>query len=259
MIDRSTNIRGALRQRQRGFILSPYRFSAGAPPNAWESLVASLSPTMWLRLSATSGAMLDASGNGHVGTVNGSVVRGEPAIYANMGLCARFQSTNQYVSVADAAALKVTGDVTFGLAFKRNGTQTGAFAKLGWKPTVYASGRCNYGLIYDKSTNKIFFRVNASSTYYDAQSTTTFADATSYLIFGRRLGSEVSIWVNGVKEGTATLPSSGTSLDTSTSAIYIGGQSSNANDQHNGWIDEVTLFGSGLSDTNLADLYAARA
>lgn len=31
MIDRSTNIRGALRQRQRGFIISPYRFSSGSP------------------------------------------------------------------------------------------------------------------------------------------------------------------------------------------------------------------------------------
>lgn len=230
-----------------------------AAHNAWSSQVAALSPAMWLNLAQTSGSMTDASGNGHSGTVNGSVVRGEAAIFGNMGLCARFQSTNQSVSVADAAALKIMGDLTFGLAFKRNGTQIGTFPKLGWKPTDYANGRSNYGFQYVKSTNKVIFRVNASSTYYDCTSTTTFADATSYLVFGRRLGTEVSIWVNGTKEATATLPSSDTALDTSTSPIYIGGQSSNANDQHNGWIDEVILFSSALSDTQLSDLYAARA
>lgn len=39
MIDRSTNIRAALKSRQRGFLLNPFRFGSGVPPSAEEAVI----------------------------------------------------------------------------------------------------------------------------------------------------------------------------------------------------------------------------
>lgn len=229
-------------------------------PTSWETLVASLTPLMWLRMSETTGALADASGNGNNGTITGTTTRGAPAIYSGMGLCMAFPTgTTNNVSVADNAGLQLTGDLTILIAMKRSGSAVGTFPKLFWKPTDYANGRANYGLIYNRSTNRVTFRVNASSTYYDASPTATIADNTPYLVSGRRSGTEVSCWLNGVKEATAALPSSGTVLDTNTSPIYIGGQSSNTTDLWGHWLDEAIIFNRALSDTEISDLYAARA
>jgi len=38
MIDRSADVRGALRRRQRGFIINPFRFGAGGVPGAGAAL-----------------------------------------------------------------------------------------------------------------------------------------------------------------------------------------------------------------------------
>lgn len=226
---------------------------------AWEILVSSLSPLMWLRMSETTGPVADASGNGNNGAVTGTVTRGAPAIYSGMGPCMAFPTgTTNNVNVADNAGLQLTGDLTILLALKRSGSAIGTFPKLMWKPTDYANGRANYALQYNRSTNRVIFRVNASSAYYDASPTATIADNTPYLVAGRRSGAEVSCWLNGVKEATAALPSSGTVLDTSTSPIYIGGQSNNSSDLWGHWLDEALIFNRALSDAELASLYAAR-
>lgn len=229
-----------------------------APPNDWQIAVAALNPLVWLTLSEASGSFLDVSGNGYHGTPNNSPTRTRPALFANTGACAGFGGANQSVSIGDAAPLRRSGDVTIAVILNRNGAQGAGFPKLFWKPTDYANGRCNYGLIYEGSTNKVFFRVNAASAYYTATSATTFANATHYLVVGRRSGSEVSIWVNGVKEGTATLPSSGTALDTNNGAVWIGGQTSSINDQFTGDLDEPIIFDYALSDADIAALWAAR-
>lgn len=239
------------------------RAQVSAPPaNAWDAAIDALNPVLWLPLSEPSGALLDKSGNSAVTVENGTgIARAQPAIFANMGASIGLNGAGapRYLTTADSALLDRTGDLTFILAIKRAGTQTGAFPKLAWKPTNYTNGRCNYGFIYVKSTNKVIFRVNAASAYYDAQSTTTIADATSYLLIGRRLGSEVSIWVNGTKEATAALPSSGTVLDTSAESIYTGGGTGTVNDAYDGTLGQVILFDFGLSDSQIADIWAARA
>lgn len=263
MIDRSTSIRGALRQRQRGFIINPFVLATGGGGGgtAWDDEVDALNPVMWLPLSEPSGTLADLSGGGHDAVENGTgITRAQAPIFTNMGDSIEFAgSGNHYLSVADAAALDRTGDLTFIVAMKRAGAQTGAFPKIAWKPTEYANGRCNYGFIYIASTNKVIFRVNASSTYYDAQSTTALADATSYLLVGRRSGTEVSIWVNNSKEATAALPSSGTNLDTGTDSLYAGGGTGEVNDRYDGTLGQMILFNYALSDTQIGDLWAARA
>lgn len=215
---------------------------------------------MWLRMSELTGPVLDASGNGNNGTITGTVTRGAPALYSGMGLCMAFPNgTTNNVSVANNAGLQLTGDLTILIALKRSGSAIGTFPKLMWKPTDYANGRCNYGFQYNRSTNRVIFRVNASSSYYDASPTATIADNTPYLAGGRRSGTEVSCWLNGVKEATAALPSSGTVLDTSSSPIYIGGQSNNTSDLWGHWLDEALIFNYALSDADIAALYAARS
>ena len=53
MIDRSTNVRRALRQRQRGFIINPFRFGGGEPePPADENVWDSTNKSEWAVLAA---------------------------------------------------------------------------------------------------------------------------------------------------------------------------------------------------------------
>lgn len=67
MIARSTNMRSALRARQRGFFLNPYRFGGGR--SEYLNAVLADSPAMYWRLDETTGILAaDSSGNDRLGT-----------------------------------------------------------------------------------------------------------------------------------------------------------------------------------------------
>lgn len=227
------------------------------PSNPWDALVASLGPVIWFKLDESGSTAVDSSGNGLNGIYTISTVQQQPAIYANMGLCAEFV-TNAAVSVASTAMLRVPGDVTIVAAIKRNGTMEGTFAKIMWKPTDAFNGKMNYGFFYNKSTNKITFRVNSAGNYFDALSATTFADATPYLLFGRRSAANLVIWDNGAPTGSGSIGASDV-LDNTAGTFYVGNGDDGGRDQFTGFIDEVIMFDYALSDVELGNLWAARA
>lgn len=76
MIDRSTNIQSALRSRQRGFLLNPFRFGGGTPPGGdphWANVVMLLhcdgaDGSTTITDSSTSGKTVSANGGASLST-----------------------------------------------------------------------------------------------------------------------------------------------------------------------------------------------
>lgn len=242
-------------------IINPYAFDTG--PNAWEAAVIALSPLVWLQFNEISGSTFaDSSGNGNVGFKQGTPALNQPPIFINMEASALFNSgaADQYVTIADNASLRfATGDFMVMHAFKRAGTMGGTFPKLAWKPTDPANGFANYAMIYNKATDKIIGRVTHSgSTNVDATSTTTFADATPYLVGYRRVGQEMSLWVNGTKEVFTNLPSPSTALDISGNVLDFFGGPSGGGDPFTAYGDEAIVVSGTVSDGSMAALWAAR-
>lgn len=243
-------------------LVDAYRFG-GVAPTDWATVVAALNPEVWLRFNETSGSVFaDSSGNGNDGTKFGNPVLNQAAIFANMGPCALFNfgPSDEYASIPDTAGLRfTTGDFLLLHAFKREGTTVPNFAKLAWKPTDEVNGFANYGMIYIKSTDKILGRVTHSgTTNVDVTCTTTIALATSYLVGLRRIGDEISIWVNGVKEATNTLPSPSTALDTSADPLDFFGGPSAGGDPFSAYGDESIVIPGTVTDGDMAALWAAR-
>lgn len=244
--------------RRRALMLSK-------PSTPWDALVASLSPRLWLKFNEASGTTAaDSSGNGFNGTYTGgaAVTLNQAPIFANMGPSARF-GVGGYVRVADNANLRLaTQDFIVGVAFKRDGTTgQGQFPKLIWKTTNYTNGHANYLLQYLRDApNKISGRVSFSGTpYFDVgPSTTTFANATAYLVFLRRLGDKMSLWVNGAKEAESTLPSPSTVLTTTADPLDIMGGPGSSLDPMISFGDEALIIVDSIDDATMAALWAAR-
>lgn len=72
MISRSTNIRSALRSKQRGYLLNPYRFDdgeSGGPTSGYAYAVMQDEPVLFWRFDDAAGTVCtDVSGNNHHGT-----------------------------------------------------------------------------------------------------------------------------------------------------------------------------------------------
>lgn len=231
-----------------------------AVADAWEAAVAALPLELWLRANETSGTTLaDASGNGRTATLTGSPPLNQAALFTNTGPCAQF-GAGRYARVASVAGLQfATADFIVGLAFKRTAAGDGSFGKLVWKTANYVSGHANYLLQYGRDTNKVTARVSHSgNVYFDVTSPGTFALNTSYLVFLRRLGAEISLWVNGSKVASANLPSSSTALLTTTDPVDFMGGPTNSTDQVNAYGDELIIARGSISDTTMAALWAAR-
>lgn len=233
--------------------------------NPWDELVASLSPRLWLKLDEASGTTAnDASGNNNHGAYQGAAGTAynlnQPPIYPAMGACARFESG--YVRVPNNANLQfATQDFIAGVAFKRDAaTGMSQYPKLLWKTTNYSNGHANYLIQYHRSTNKVSARVSFAGTpYFDTPSSlTTFANATPYLVFMRRLGDKLSLWVNGVKEAEATLPSPSTVLTTTADPVDIMGGPSSGTDYFLSFGDEAIIAQGSVNDATMEALWAAR-
>jgi hypothetical protein len=232
---------------------------AGEPANAWETLVASLDLELWLRGLETSGATLsDSSGNARHAELTINTALAQPPIYDNLGSSVAF--SGGFARVPHAAGLSfATDDFIAGISFQvLNRAGGGQYAKLLWKTTGYFTGVANYLLQLGRSDGRVSARVSyAGSDYNDATSTTTFSDGDKGMVWIRRLGDEISVWVNGVKENAFILPA-GQALMTSTEPVDIMGGPGNGTDPVLGKGDEIIIARGSVSDATMVALWNAR-
>jgi hypothetical protein len=255
MILRSTNVRSALRSRQRGFILDPYRFGVAANPTAL-SIYNKIAG--WWELDETSGTTInDAHTNALHGTVTAPYTLNETPLSANTGAAIALQASTSNISIPDNAALDITGAVSVMQWVKRDGPQSGAaFPKLMWKTGVNdVAGQGNYQLFYYRDTEEVWFRVTAGGSNSNVISP-SMSNGTTYQYIGVRNGTTLNLYRNGSLDATAAGPSG--SLDTGTGPL-VSGYHATSNDPFNGWLGQQAVFNGALDATEVAYLYNSGA
>lgn len=175
MIDRSTSIRGALRKRQRGFLLNPYRFGvAGADPH-WANVVILLrgegtdgSGIVYDEVSATN---LKSTNNPTVSTAQYKF--GAASLYAPGG--GAFTALGTYKSAYDIGS----GDFTVecwarsanvsSIRYIFMQPHSGGYSSGGWSLAqnasgipyfIYADGSAEYYVGGSASSNPVSLSVN---------------------------------------------------------------------------------------------------
>lgn len=213
MIDRSTNIRGALRRRQRGFIINPFRFGGGGGGGS--------SYRSRLQFGGANGATIFIDDTGKTWTAGGGA-QISTALGDQRGL---FNGTNAYISTPDAADLRFgTGD--FKITFIQRYISTAGFQTIaakgyqfftagGWLiQTGNGDGRIN------------FYSLSPAASLICGESSGTINTGQDYEIEVARVGTSVTIKRDGSTVASGT---SGFNFSNTSDMAYGGGSSTGFN------------------------------
>jgi hypothetical protein len=226
-------------------------YSAGAPALAYRASVLSHSPSGYWRLGESAGtSAADASGNANTGSYTGGVALAQPgALAADSDPAAGFNGSSAYVNVPHSPSLALTGDLTL----------------EAWvKPSDYA----NWNGIVGKTQGNLpapfdFYLAQGSGLprlYRGGPGSLAQVTALSAPPLGRWSlvavvvqGTTVTHYLNGVQNGSGTLPA--TPADAG-GPLRIGNRG-DLFTPFKGALDEVALFNHALTASQLADDYWA--
>jgi hypothetical protein len=201
-------------------------------------------------LDEGSGAIAaDASGNGNTGTISGTA-----AWTSGMrGGALSFNGVDDSVSVADAPALRLTGDCSFAFWMYKT-SEAADWQRLLGKGAANAR---NYGLWEEAGAGKriLFQQYDASGgAIVNLYSNTAIEVGAWYHIAGVVSGSTVAIYVNGALDASTTR--AGTPV-TSADPLTLGYAGFHA--KYPGWLDDVRVYSRTLSAAEISALFAPPA
>lgn len=215
-----------------------------------------------------SSTALDFTGYGNTGTLTNF---GDPT-YTSMwtsgevGGAVLFNTsgaTTNYVSVANSTNVNFDVSRAFTLAAWVN-LSVGGSLQTNNAPIICkgAGGQESYILDVTGGKFRVLMRNNSGNSTATASSTTLPVAGTWYHVVGwfNRYSPRVGIYVNGVSE-TVNSSSQLTTVFVNPHPLTIGCKESSTNSGYNipfqGTIDEVRMYNRKLSDTDVAELYAA--
>lgn len=216
------------------------------PASPYRDAVLADSPVGYWRLAETSGAAVDATGNAAGGSYVGGVTRGVPgALAGDANLAARFDGTDDYVSVPDNNALD-RGDVLSYELWVKRGALQGVSQRLLHKGAGTAS--VGFGL-----NNKVVLLPGGSGAATTATSTIAITDQTWHHLVATKNGAEVRIYVDGVDR---TAPGTNSTFTSNATALNIG-RASTGSAYSSADIDEVAVYPTALTPARVAAHYQA--
>lgn len=230
MILRNTDVRSALRSKQRGMLLNPFRFAAvGDPYFANVSLLlhgeGSDGSTTFTD-SSSSPKTVSAFGNAQIDT----------AYSAFGGSSMLFDGSGDYLTSAlNAAAYYPSGDFTVECECRQ--ASIGATQRLaGFANNV--GGNATWVLAVG-ADNKYFFMGYDGTSYKIAYSTTLAQVGVTNHVAGTKQSGYLKVWVNGVLEGTSPVLQG--PLITLQSALGIGRMGDYDGNYFHGHLDELRI------------------
>jgi hypothetical protein len=227
------------------------------PPitDAYSTVVRSDSPVWYQRLGekVTSGFTADKSGNGHIGTVNGAFLLGEPGLIArSVDTCGKGDANvADYLNVGD---IDIVGSaITVEAWIKCAATPSAAMTIVG----KHNSATDVQGSLSVTAAGKLSFAATTGGVYGEIDGNTSIAANTIYHVAGVYDGAHLQVYVNGVADATPVAATG--ALANNNWSWGVGaliGQSAVSN-PFNGWIDEPAVYGSALSVARLLAHYTA--
>ncbi|MBA3264389.1 MAG: DUF1929 domain-containing protein [Thermoleophilaceae bacterium] len=227
-----------------GTATSSTDFTVTAVPNAYRDAVLADGPVGYWRLAETTGAALDTTGNAAGGSYLGGVTRGVPgALAGDSNLAARFDGTDDYVSVPDNNALD-RGDVFSYELWVKRGSVQGTTQRLLHKGAGVAS--LGFG-----QNNKLVLVPGGTGATNIASSTTAITDQLWHHVVATKNGAEVHVYVDGVDR---TAAATNTTLTSNATALNIG-RASTASAYSSADIDEVAIYPTALTPARVLAHY----
>jgi len=210
----------------------------------------------WWKLDETSGmTAADSSGNGNNGTLSGSLFGDEWAAGIDGG--ALGLNWNGYVNCGTGASLDITGDFTVGAWVKPGPGSEASYMGVGGR-LVSAPSYMGFSLVrHSSGVYRLWVANQATAAVVGASSTQTYTAGEWHNVMGVRSGSACSLYVDGVKAGSADVPV----MALSTNFVHIGMQYANSPTDRLwiGLIDDFRLYNRALTEAELAALVGVRA
>jgi hypothetical protein len=215
-------------------------------PNLYRDAVLADGPVGYWRLGETTGAAVDTTGNAAGGSYLGGVTRGvQGALAGDSNPAARFDGTDDYVSVPDNSALD-RGDVFSIELWVKRGALQGTTQRLLHKGAGVAS--LGFGL-----NNKLVLVPGGTGAVNLASSTTAITDQSWHHVVATKNGAEVHLYVDGVDR---TALGTNTTLTSNATALNIG-RASTGSAYSSGDIDEVAIYPTALTPARVLAHYQA--
>lgn len=219
--------------------------SARVAPASYASSVLADAPLVYLRLGEASGTTAaDSSGNARDGTYYNAPTLGTPGLLAgDADTCVDFDGSNDYAEVLNGAWMNTTGFTVEaiinadsyssyrGVASRDSGTRGWSLYILGGQLHVFTDAPVLTG-------------------------SSTLSTGTSYHVALTSTGTSITVYLNGVADGTASASlNNGTGNGLIVAASRAGGPSPALH--FDGRIDEFAYYGSALSGARFAAHHAA--
>jgi len=230
------------------------------PPGGYASKVlATQGLVSYWRLGERSGTLgADSATAGNAVTYK-NVTLGAPGVLTNdSDTAAVFNGSSASGQVQTTASLQITGDVTIEAWVKASAIDANSHTVVGKGTGDSASAR-QYRLGMSTGTaTRWRASVYVGGTSYTVNSTTAPAVGVwQHLVFAR-IGGTLTLYVNGVAEGSSSLPATAL-LNTTSGYLGIGKINSSADPQYfPGVLDEVAIYNVGLSAAQVQDHFQSR-
>lgn len=229
MISRSTNIRAALKSRQRGFIMRPDRFASLGDP-AYSFVVALLHGDG----ADASTTFTDNSSYARTFTPGGSAqIDTAQSVFGGASML--FDGTNSYITAADATEFSL-GTQNFVVEGRvRFNSLTGTQYFFGQCESTGLNTSLSVAIAKNSSNNIEAFTCEGAAVRGLCISTTTVVANTWYAFCYERSGNKFDLRINGLLEATFTIA---TNVNNSAGGLSLGRLGDFNGLYFNGWLDE---------------------
>ena len=208
-------------------------------------------PAGYWRLGEGAGATsaADASGSGGVGTYYGAAAGAQGALRVDGDTATRFDGVDDYVSIPDSPALRITGSLALEAWVKTDGPFTKTWQAIAGK------GDTSYHIQRNGSSRGAMFAVFYNGAWYTASGPTVIDDGAWHHVVGvyDQPSQTVKLYVDGKQDGYTGVGPPAVNV----TAYPLGiGENTQAPGRHwKGSIDEVAVYARALSDSDVAERY----
>jgi phytoene dehydrogenase-like protein len=212
--------------------------------SAYSDAVIALSPSAYWRMGDSSGTTMAAAVGPSGSYFNTPTLAEAGALTGDSDTAVRFTAAqSEYASVANNTALDLGNTFTIVAWVKR--------ADALDLQTIVTKGDDAYALQFEFSNKPTLTRPGVAHIVSTAD---PIDDTNWHMIAVTKSGATARMFVDGVED---TVPQGSSTLTNNTNALEIGRWHGGGSGQLNGTLDEIALFKTALTPTQIADLYTA--